>query len=341
MKNNRKLDHIRICLDKDVESGDTGFGKFRLKHMASPEINFDDICMEIKFFGKKLSYPIIIEAMTGGIKEAKKINHEVAEIAQEFGIGFGVGSQRIIFDNNFKHLKNDIANNIVDSFNVRSIAPDVLLIANLGAVQLNYGYGVRECSIAVDSINADALALHLNPLQEVIQPEGNRNFSGLIEKINKIAKELKKPVIVKETGCGISYEIAKKLKVDAIDVAGSGGTSWGLIEGYRRKNILYKNISKLFSSWGIPTALAIKEVSKLNVPIIGSGGIRNGLDAAKALALGANCVGMALPILRAWSIGGKQEVRKFLEGFIFELKIAMFLTGSRKVSEIKGKIEQI
>ncbi len=327
---NRKAEHIKICLEKNVESGNAKFDCFRMKHMAAPELNFDEISLATKFLGKNLSYPIIIEAMTGGIQEAEKINRDLAEIAQEFGIGFGVGSQRFMLED--KNSKKTYA--------VRDIAPDILLIANLGAVQLNYGFGIEQCKEAVAMIDADALALHLNPLQEVIQPEGNKNFSNLTDKINEISRNLGKPVIVKETGCGISYEVAKKLKVAAIDVAGFGGTSWSLIEGYRadKKN---KEISELFSSWGIPTVFAIQEVAKLNVSIIGSGGIRNGLDAAKALALGANCVGTALPILKAWSHGGKAEVKEFLNKFILEMKIAMFLTGSKKVPDLKGKIEQV
>lgn len=327
---NRKADHIRICLEKNVESGNSKFDCFRMKHFAAPELDFDELSLTTKFLGKNLSYPIIIEAMTGGIQEAEKINRDLSGIAQEFGIGFGVGSQRVFFDDKKYSAK----------YTLRDIATDILLIANLGAVQLNYGFGIEQCKEAVKMIDADALALHLNPLQEVIQPEGNTNFSNLIEKINEISRDLGKPVIVKETGCGISYEVAKKLKVAAIDVAGFGGTSWGLIEGYRadKKN---KEISEVFSSWGIPTALAIQDVSKLDVQIIGSGGIRNGLDAAKAIALGANCAGIALPILRAWSHGGKAEVKEFLEKFILEMKIAMFLTGSKKVPDLKGKIERV
>lgn len=326
----RKDEHIKICLSKPIESGNTEFDRFRIKHMALPEIDFDEISTEINFLDKKLSYPIIIGAMTGGTEKTEEINRDLAEIAQELKIGFGVGSQRVFFDRKNFSMK----------YNLRKIAPDAMLIANLGAVQLNYGFGIEECKKAIEMIDADALALHLNPLQEVIQPEGNKNFSNLIDKINKISENLEKPVIVKETGCGISHEIAKKLKVAAIDVSGVGGTSWGLIEGYRA-NKMNREISKLFSSWGIPTAFAIKEVSKLPITVIGSGGIRNGLDAAKALALGANCVSIALPILREWSRNGKPAVKEFLEKVILELKIAMFLSGSKNLSDLKGKIYQI
>ncbi len=324
----RKADHLKISLEEKVESGDAGFGNFRLKHQAAPEIDFDDISLEITFLGKKMKYPLIIEGMTGGTEEAKKINLELAAIAQELGIGFGVGSQRAALEDE----------KLISTYQVREVAPSVFLIANLGAVQLNYGYGLKECEKAIEMIKADALAFHLNPLQEAIQPEGNKNFSNLIEKINELAQKLTKPVIVKETGCGISHEIARKLKVSAIDVAGLGGTSWGLIEGYRNSEN-FSQMSKVFSEWGIPTAECIQEVSKLNIPLIASGGIRNGLQAAKALALGADCLGLALPLLKAWDKNGSDGVKKFLNQFFLELKLAMFLTSSKNVSELRGKIK--
>lgn len=326
--NNRKLDHLTICIEKEIEVGKTGLERINLIHRALPEIDFDEIDMGVKFLGRGLNYPLIIEGMTGGASKALKINKDLASIAQEFGIGFGVGSQRVAIDNP----------NLANTYKVRDVAPDILLIANLGAVQLNYGYGIEECEKAIEMIDADALALHLNPLQEVIQPEGNKNFSNLIEKINRIAEKLKKPVIVKETGCGISYEIAKRLNVAAIDVSGHGGASWGLVEGYRGKENL--ETGKRFSEWGIPTADSIRDVSRLDIPVIASGGIRNGIDAAKSFALGADCVGMALPILRVWTEKGKRGIREFLNRFISELRIAMFLTGSKSIGELKGKIRE-
>lgn len=323
---NRKLDHLRICTEKDIESGDTGFDEIRLVHKALPEIDFDKIDLRTKFLGKRLNFPIIVEGMTGGAEEALKINRDIAEISQEFGIGFGVGSQRMAIEDE----------RFAETYKVRDIAPDILIIANLGAVQLNYGYGIEECRKAVEMIDADALALHLNPLQEAIQPEGNKNFSNLIKKINEISKKLKYPVIIKETGCGISYETAKKLKVSAIDVAGLGGASWGIVESYRgdEKTMF---LGMTFSNWGIPTSESISCVARLKVPVIGSGGIRTGLDAAKAIAIGSECVGIALPILKAWKTGGKEGIRKFLDKFIEELRIAMFLTGSRDIKRLKGR----
>ena len=322
----RKLDHIRICLEKDVEAGSAGFEMVRLAHRALPELNLDEVNTEIEFLGKTLEYPLIIEGITGGTKEAEKINRDLAEISQELGIGFGVGSQRIAIED--KALES--------TFEVRDIAPDILLIANLGAIQLNNDYGLDECKKAIEMIDADALALHLNPLQEAIQPEGERNFSGLIEKVNEISSKLDKPVIAKEVGSGISHEIAAQLKVDAIDVGGSGGTSWSLVEGYRANQ---EEIGRTFAGWGIPTADCIREVSG-NVPVIGSGGVRSGLDAAKAIALGADCVGIALPVLKAYSADGTKGARDFLDRFITELRIAMFLTGSGAVGELKGRVRE-
>lgn len=325
MKNNRKNDHLKIALEKKVEYGNPGFDRFKLKHYALPEIDFDEVDMSIDFLGKTLNYPIIIEAITGGVKDAKSINSDLSGIAEEYRIGFGVGSQRFAIEN--KELE--------ETYRIKA---DTLVIANIGAVQLNYGYGLRELEKAVDMINADALALHLNPLQECFQPEGNRNFSNLKKKINKVSRELRREgikVIVKEVGNGLSYETAKDLDVDAIDVAGMGGTSWAAVEGCR--NPKTESISKSFYDWGIPTADSLIEVSKLNVPVIASGGIRNGLDAAKSIALGASCIGMALPVLREYD-KGRDCLVKFLDDFILELKTAMFLTGSGNVESLKGKI---
>lgn len=326
MIDKRKIDHLRICVEEEVEAGDTGFASIRLVHEALPEMDFDEIDMGVDFLGKKLNYPLIIEALTGGVSQAKEINKDIATMAELYGIGFGVGSQRrALEDPSFE-----------DTYRVRDVAPDAFLIANLGAVQLNYGCGIEECKKAVDMIGADALALHINPLQEAIQPEGDRNFSGLIEKINLIAKKMDKPVIAKCVGSGISHETAAKLRVSAIDVGGTGGTSWSLIEGFRGDEKT-RLISQTFAGWGVPTAEAIHETSKLGIPVVGSGGVRTGLDAAKAIALGAECVGIALPVLLAWSADGGRGVKEFLEKVIMELRVAMFLTGSKSVPELKGK----
>lgn len=314
-------------MEEEVESGSAGFEDVRLTHRALPELDFDDINLETEFLGKTLSYPVIIEGITGGVPRAEEINRDLAALAEEFGVGFGVGSQRMAIEDP----------KLAGTYQVRDVAPNIFLIANLGAVQLNYGYGIAECEKAIDMIDADALALHINPLHEAIQPEGDRNFSDLAGKINSISRKLRKPLIAKCVGSGVSYETAEKLKVSAFDVGGVGGTSWSLIEGYRG-DVKTKKIGETFSGWGIPTAKSISEVSRLGIPVIGSGGIRTGLDGAKAIALGADCVGMALPILRAWSSNGKKGVAEFLDQFLTELKTAMFLTGSETIEELRGKI---
>ena len=322
--NYRKADHIRICLEEDVESSSTGFEDIKLPHASLPEVNLSDVDLSSKLLGKKLDYPILIEALTGGTEEAGKINKGIAAVAQELNIGFGVGSQRAAIEDA----------TYAETFQVRDVAPDILLIANLGAVQLNYGCGVSECKKAVEMIGADALALHANPLQEAIQEEGNTDFTGLTKKINDVAGKLGTPVILKEVGCGISREVAENLEVSAFDVGGLGGTNWGLVEGIRSKR---PGLGRAFSDWGIPTAESIIQLSGLRKPVIASGGIRSGVDAAKALALGASAVGMALPVLKAWGAGGADTLKKYLEGLIEELRIAMFLSGSSSLADLSGK----
>jgi len=328
----RKTDHIKISLEEDIEIGSNGFGDIHLVHNALPELDFSNIDLSTTFLGKKLEYPIIIEAMTGGTEQAKKINKALAEVAEEMGIGIGVGSQRPAIEDD----------SVADTFSVvKDAAPNAFKIGNIGAVQFNYGVGVADCKKAVEMIDADALAIHLNALQEVIQPEGDTDFSDLLEKIEEASSKLKKPIIVKEVGCGISRAIGEKLMtagVSCIDVGGYGGTSWGLIEGKRNApKSREARLAETFSGWGIPTAISLLELRELDIPKIASGGIRDGIEAAKAIALGADVVGMALPLLKALDIGGKKAVKQVLEEFIFELKTAMFLVGARDVRCLKEK----
>jgi len=324
----RKIDHLRICIEKDVESGDTGFSRYRLLFSELPEIDFDEIDTTVSFLGKKISYPLIIEAMTGGSSEGGEINKCMAEIAQKHGLAFGVGSQRAALEDS----------SLEQTFKVRDVAPDVCLIANLGAVQLNYGYGLKECKKAVEMIDADALALHVNPLQEAIQPEGDRNFKNLIEKINEVASKLDKPVIIKGVGSGLTLPVAEKLEVSAFDVGGVGGTSWSIIEGCRagKKAI---ELSESFKGFGVPTTDCILNLSKSGKPLVASGGIRSGVDVAKSLALGAKVAGMALPLLRIYHRDGGNGVLEYLDRVFMELRISMFLTGSSTINELDGKIE--
>ena len=323
----RKKDHINICISKSVECGDTGFSNYKFRYKALPELEKDKIDTKTEFLGKKLEFPLIFEAITGGTEYAKKFNKTIAKIAQDYGLGMGVGSQRAAIE--------DIS--LASTYQVRDVAEDILLIGNLGAVQLNYGYGLDECEAAVNMIDADALALHLNPLQEAVQPEGNTDFKNLIGKINDIASEISVPIIVKEVGNGLDLNSASNLDVGALDCAGWGGTSWNLVESYRNKGEMGQ-VGRSFSECGIPTSKAISDLSGLNKPLIGSGGIRNGLDAAKAIALGADVAGFALPLLRKYEEGGEKSLRSHLNLFMEEFRTAMYVTGSKNISELKGKV---
>ncbi len=329
MTQQRKKDHIQICLDRKVEFGDSGFDNYRFIHQSLPEINFNNIDLATSFLGKELSVPILISSLTGGTERAKKINRNLAKVAQEFNLAMAVGSQRVAIENP----------ELEDTFDVRKYAPDIVLLGNLGAVQLNYNYGIEECEKAIEMIDADGLFFHLNPLQEAIQPEGDKNFSNLLEKIKKINEKLKKPILVKEVGTGISFQVAKALYdsgIRFIDVAGFGGTNWAIIESLRRKKD--KELGKIFSNWGISTAESIVLCRQLKgLTIIGSGGIRTGIEIAKALALGADLVGIGLPLLEP-ATQSTQAVRKKLKNLIFQLKIAMFCVGAKNISEIK-KVE--
>lgn len=320
----RKTDHIQISLKRKVETGLTGLDQYRFTHNALPEVDFEEIDPATEFLGKKLAAPILISSMTGGTAEGGKINRNLAEAAQKTGVAMAVGSQRVAIENS----------KLISTFQVREVAPDVLLLANLGAVQLNYGYGLKECQQAVEMIQADALVLHLNSLQEAIQPEGNTNFAGLLAKIERTAKNLSVPVVVKEVGCGLSGETAKRLYqagVRIVDTAGWGGTNWAKIEGVRAEN----NLGEVFSQWGVPTADSIIQCRKIKgLRVIGSGGIRNGIEIAKAIVLGADLVGLALPFLKP-ATKSTEAVEKKLSQLIEELKVTMFSLGVSNLEELK------
>ena len=324
-----KKDHIEICLQNRIEVGVTGFDNYHFIHRALPEIDFDEIDLSCRFLKKKLNYPILISSMTGGTAKSEIINQNLAQVAQRLGIAMAVGSQRIAIE------KPELAS----TFQVRKVAPNIVLLSNLGAVQLNYGFGIKECRRAIKMIEADGLIFHLNPLQEVIQSEGNKNFSDLLKKIGEISKQLKLPVIVKEVGCGISNNVAEFLLragVKIVDVSGQGGTNWALIESSRYKK--NKELGKIFSKWGIPTAEAIVECSKVKgLTIIGSGGIRTGIDMAKALALGADMVGVALPLLKP-ATESAEAVEEKIKSLILQLKISMFCLGVKNIGELKNKV---
>jgi isopentenyl-diphosphate delta-isomerase len=327
----RKDDHLRICLQEDVQCRQitNGLENYRFTHCCLPELDLDEVEVTSTFFAKNLGAPLLISSMTGGTENAKIINHRLAEIAQTYRLPMGVGSGRVVVENP----------EVADTFKVRRSAPDILLLANLGVVQLNYNYGWQECNQLVELLEADALILHLNPLQECIQPKGDTNFGGLLDKINKLCYELSVPVIAKEVGNGISPSMAQKLiaaGVKAIDVAGAGGTSWAKVESERADNPLQHQLGQTFADWGIPTAECIVNIrqSYPDIPLIASGGIRNGLEVAKALALGADLGGLAFPFLQA-ATKSTQALDDLVQLLIAEIKTVLFCTGNRNIFQLK------
>ena len=327
----RKADHIRINLDEDVgfDRLTVGFEQYRFIHQALPELDLKSVSLTTRLFHKSLQAPVLISSMTGGTEQARQINLNLAQAAQHYGVAMGLGSQRA----GIQHPE------VADTFKVRSVAPDILLFANLGAVQFNYGYDVEHCIEAVQMIEADALILHLNPLQEAVQPEGDVNFSGLVKKIESVCKRLPVPGIAKEVGWGISEQAAKMLAdagVAAIDVAGSGGTSWSQVELFRAPDDLHRRVAAAFRDWGIPTAESVQMVKRAApaLPIIASGGIRSGIDIAKAIALGATLGGMAGPFLKAATISA-EAVMEMLEETVRVLRIAMFSAGAGDIAALQ------
>ena len=335
----RKADHIRICLEEDVQFHHvtSGLESYKFHHCCLPEINRDDIDISTTFLGKRLGAPLLISSMTGGTQQAAMINQRLAKVAQQYKIAMGVGSQRVAVE------KPQVA----DTFAIRKYAPDVLLFANLGAVQLNYHYGLDECLRIIDILEADALILHINPLQECIQPNGDTNFRGLLDKIRSLCKKLTVPVIAKEVGNGISATMAEKLLgagVAAIDVAGAGGTSWSKVESERAENALQKRLGKTFADWGLPTAECITSIRAIspNVPLIASGGLRDGLDVAKAIALGADIAGLAMPFLQA-AVVSEAALYDLVKVLIAEISTVLFCTGNSTLNELQktGSLRKI
>lgn len=330
----RKLDHIRIVLREDVAARGihTGFAAFRLPHTAIPDLNLDEIDTSTTFLGKHLRAPLLISSMTGGAKAAEQINLALAEAAEYMGVAMGVGSQRAAV----------VDERLACTYQVRRVAPHIPLLANLGAVQLNYGFGVEECRRAVDMIEADALILHLNPLQEALQPEGDINFKGVLSRIEQVCRALPVPVIAKEVGNGIGAADAQRLYnagVRVIDVAGAGGTSWSEVERHRQITDHGTRVAGTFADWGISTAEALQQVRRVlpNITLIGSGGIRSGVDVAKALALGADLAGVARAVLgAAVDEDGSEEVCDILQAYIQELRIAMFCSNCGSIAALQA-----
>jgi isopentenyl-diphosphate Delta-isomerase len=327
----RKSDHIRINLEEDVRSSlTTGLERYRFIHQALPEINLADVDQSQVLFKRKVQAPILISSMTGGTAEAGRINRILAEAAQQIGVVMGVGSQRAALE----HPE------VAETFCVRQYAPDIVLLANLGAVQLNYTYTIDHCRRAVEMIEADALILHLNALQEAVQPEGDTRFAGLLARIEAVCRRLEVPVIVKEVGWGISEKAAQMLTsagVAAIDVAGAGGTSWSQVEKFRIQDESLARVAAAFRGWGIPTAESIEMVRRgaPDTLIFASGGLRSGVDIAKCIALGASLGGMAGPFLKA-ADRSLEETVQTLNEVRRELQICMFACGAANLSQLQA-----
>ncbi|MBD2037177.1 type 2 isopentenyl-diphosphate Delta-isomerase [Leptolyngbya sp. FACHB-321] len=328
----RKADHLRICLDENVQCRQitNGLEHYRFTHCCLPEIDRDDINLTTTFLGKSLGAPLLISSMTGGTELAKTINSRLAAVAQQYRLAMGVGSQRVAVENP----------SVATTFSVRAIAPDIPLFANLGAVQLNYHYGLDECRRVVDALEADALILHLNPLQECVQTSGDTNFRGLLSQIASLCAALSVPVIAKEVGNGISATSAKRLLetgVAAIDVAGAGGTSWSLVESERATDARQRRLGRTFADWGLPTAECVTAVRAIapQIPLIASGGLRDGLEAAKAIALGADLAGMAFPFLQAAN-DSEAALYELVEILVAELTTAMFCTGCKRLEDLRS-----
>jgi len=325
----RKAEHIKICLEQKAQAKNVtaGFEDIKFVHRALPEINRKDINLSTSFLNKKLNAPLIVGAMTGGTEEAIQINQNIAQAVETLGLGMGLGSQRAAIEDPKLEKTYAVA---------RKAAPNAFLIANIGGVQLVHGYGINEVRRVVEMIDADAVAIHLNALQEAVQPEGQTNFKCVLAKIAEVASKLDKPVIVKETGAGICAEDAEALQeagVKAIDVGGVGGTSFAAVEYYRAKTVL----GEAFWDWGIPTAVSIIETTQsVKLPVIASGGVRSGTDIAKSIALGACLASVSQPVLEA-AVTGSSEIQQMISCLIDELRNVMFLVGAENIACL-GKV---
>jgi isopentenyl-diphosphate delta-isomerase len=328
----RKQRHIRVSLEENVDSEiPTGFGDVSLVHRAIPEIDLRDVDASTELFGRQLSAPLIISAITGGTEEAERINRILATVAQKHKIGIGVGSQRIAIEQ--PELERTFSV-------VREAAKDALVMGNIGCPQISLGWGIKEARKAVEMVDADALAIHMNPLQEAVQVRGDTKYRGIIKKIKELTSSLEVPVVMKETGAGISHEDAMRLEavgVAGFEISGLGGTSWSAVEHHIAREIgegRMEYLGKVLWSWGIPTACSLVEVRTASRgKVIASGGLRSGLEVAKALALGADAVGIAKPFLQK-AVEGEEALEKYIEMIIDETKICMFLVGARNIAEM-------
>ncbi|MGC9469229.1 MAG: type 2 isopentenyl-diphosphate Delta-isomerase [Anaerolineae bacterium] len=327
----RKDDHLRINLEEDVSFGHvtSGLDAYRFVHQALPELDLEEVDTTVEFLGHRLSMPLLISSMTGGTPESGRINRILAEAAEEAGIGMGLGSTRAMLERP----------EAAATFQVRDVAPHILLLANLGAVQLNYGYTINDCRRLVDLTEADGLYLHLNPLQEALQPEGDTRFAGLLRRIEEVCSALQAPVIVKEVGWGLSARAARSLidaGVAALDVAGAGGTSWSQVELHRQISVADQEVAASFRNWGIPTAESLRMIRFIDpeVPVVASGGLITGIDIAKCLALGANIAGLARTMLRAAAVSAK-ALHERIAILRRQLRISMFATGCPDIAALR------
>ncbi len=331
----RKQDHIRICLERDVESQESsGFNETALVHDSLPELALTEIDISTELLGKKIKAPIVIEPITGGTEESVSINRNLAEIAEELGIVLSIGSQRAALEDSRLERTYRV---------VRDTAPSTVILANIGCAQLLRRDPLEIAEAVVEMIDADGLTVHLNPLQESIQPEGDTDLQGVLNQIGRLTSNLKVPIIVKETGAGISKETALKLEhhgVEMVDTAGLGGTTWAGVEHYRslaKGDHVRARLGKRFWDWGIPTVVSLVEILEFtSMKVIASGGVRSGLDVAKAMALGAEASGLALPLLKA-AVKSKEAISERLDIVIQELRLALFLTGSGDLASLKCK----
>jgi len=325
----RKIDHIKLCVEKDVAFKDktTLLECVELGYKTLPEISLDDVDLSTEFLGKSFSFPLMVSAITGGAVVSKKINQDIAKAAQELGIGMGLGSMRAMIE----------SPSLADTYNVRDVAPDIFLAGNIGAAQLTE-YSPDLINKSLLAVEADALAIHLNAAQEAVQPEGDVDFSGVLTKIAEYVDEVNVPVYVKEVGHGISFEVAKALKdvgIKTIDVQGAGGTSWTMVDALRHK----KGFGRTFRDWGIPTAVSVIETKNAlggEGTIVASGGIRNGIDAIKSIVLGADMVGIAMPVLKAQQKSYK-TLNDYLHTFVNEMSVASFLLGCVNLEELSNE----
>lgn len=323
----RKLAHLDLCAREDVEShGSTLLEEVQLLHDALPELSFEEVDPSVDLLGRRLHAPILVAGMSGGAPRARELNRAIAAAAQKCGLGMGVGSQRAML----------LDPSCADTYRVRDVAPDILLLGNIGVVQAREAGPARVAGL-VEAIGADALCVHLNPTQELVQDEGDRDFRGCLAAIERLVRELPVPVIVKETGCGFSPRTAARLRdagVAIVDASGAGGTSWSGVEALRG-SARQQALGAALREWGIPTAASIHFARRAGLRVIASGGIRSALDVVRALALGADAAALALPFLRAHAAGGERAVLETAERLAEAVRAVLLLVGARRSEDVR------